>query len=256
MADLRAVAAVMNHTATINLLQEEPELSRDLDPRRAKLAARGATARVVSLPKGLFSAGDVLSRERGALGMLVLDGLLLRGVSATAQPSLEVLGRGDLVRLEAESDPYATVATLVGWWALRPARLAVLDAGLTSRMAEYPEVIAELAGRLWRRSAASSLELAIVQEPCLWRRLHGMLWHLANRFGRREGDGVILPVPLCHTLLSWLVVASRPAVSRALKQLQRTHLIESRPDGSWQLSLQPPKCFGELAAVSAQPVAA
>lgn len=188
--------------------------------------------------------------------MLVLDGLLLKGVSATAQPSLEVLGPGDVFRLEAEGDPYATVATLVGWWALRPATLAVLDAGFTSRMADYPEVIAELAGRLWRRSAASSLELAIVQQPCLGRRLHWMLWHLANRFGRREGDRVVLPVPLCHTLLSWLVIASRPAVSRALKQLERDELIESRPDGSWRLGRLPPAGFGDLAPISERPVAA
>ncbi|MDQ6750753.1 MAG: hypothetical protein M3Z33_08390 [Actinomycetota bacterium] len=168
------------HTGTINVLQEDPGLARHLDHARAHLAMQRAVAGVVSLPKGFFSAHQAIPRARGTFGTLVLEGLLLRAVSVTAQPSLEVLGPGDVFQLDPVGDSYATVATLTGWWALKPARLAVLDEHFTRRMSDYPELIGELAGRLWRRSAASTLGLAIVQEPSLSVRVHFMLWH----FGR------------------------------------------------------------------------
>jgi len=115
----------------------------------------------------------------------------------------------------------------------------VLDASFIQRMSAYPEVIAELAGRLARSSAEGCLRLAIVQEPCLSSRLHFMLWHLADRYGRVHPEGVVLHLPLCHSLLSWLVGASRPAVSRALKELERAGHIARRTDGTWWLGRQP-----------------
>lgn len=244
------------HTNLVNVLQQDPDLARHLEPGRARLAKLKAFAPVMSLPKGLFPADETIPGESGTLGVLVLEGLALRAVSATAQPSLEVLGPGDVFRCEPARERDETVPSRVGWWGLRPARLAVLDASFVASMSEYPELIGELMGRMWRRSTASSLRLAIVQQPRLSVRLHLMLWHLADRFGRLEGHRAILPVPLCHTLLSWLVLASRPAVSRAMKELQRTGVIECCADGSWRLSSQTPEGFAQLAQLPDQPLAA
>jgi CRP-like cAMP-binding protein len=120
-------------------------------------------------------------------------------------------------------------------------------------MSEYPEVIGELAARLARRSTAGGLRLSLVQQPRLPTRVHLMLWHLADRFGRVHPDGVTLPVPLCHGLLSWLVGASRPAVCRAANELERAGLVAHRPDGTWWLDHQPPE--GLALTTGAQPVA-
>lgn len=128
----------------------------------------------------------------------------------------------------------------VRWWALRPARVAVLDASFTRRMSVYPEVVAELAGRLSRRSAASSLRLAIAQEARLSVRLHRTLWHLAERFGEAQAEGMWLRVPLCHGLLSWLVGARRPAVSRAIAELEQAGRLARRGDATWWLGGPPP----------------
>lgn len=239
-----------DRTNLVNVLQEDPGLGRHLEPGRARLAGREAFAPVISVPKGLFSAEATIPGEGGTLGVLILEGLILRAVEVTAQPSLEVLGPGDVFRLEPARDRYETVSARVGWWGLRPATLAVLDASFVRRMSAYPELIGALTGRLWRRSTASSLRLSIVQQPRLSVRLHLMLWHLADCFGRLEGDRAILPVPLCQTLLSWLVGASRPAVSRAMKELQRTGLIECRADGSWRLGREAPEGFVDLARLS------
>lgn len=245
-----------NCTSSINVLQQDPELAQHLGPARAESARQRALAGVISVSKGIFCLHETLPAEHGTMGMLVLDGMLLRAVAVTRWPSLDVLGPGDVFRVsERERDAYASVSAEVGWWGLRPARLAVLDASFARRMSDYPEVIGELASRLWRRSTATSLRLAIVQQPDLSVRLHYMLWHLADRFGRMETEGMILRVPLCHSLLSWLVCARRPAVSRALKELERADLVASLADGMWGLGRQAPEGFSELTTPAA-PLAA
>ncbi|MDQ3612196.1 MAG: hypothetical protein M4D85_11450, partial [Actinomycetota bacterium] len=128
---------------------EDPDLARHLEPDRAETASRLALANVVCLPKEVLCPHDRLPNRPGTFGMLVLDGLLLRAVQVAERPSLEVLGPGDVVRpFEPEPDPYAAVPQGMQWWTLRPAKLAVLDAGFIRRMSDYPEVIGELASRL------------------------------------------------------------------------------------------------------------
>lgn len=232
----------------VNVLDVDSNLAHGLNPPRVASARERALAKVVVVPKGLFSPAEMFPEDHGGFGMLVLDGLLLRAVAVGARPSLDVLGPGDVFRFSTrERDPYATVSAEVGWWGLRPARLAVLDADFTRAMSAYPEVIGGLASRLWRRSAASSRRLSIVQQPSLSVRLHGMLWQLADRFGRRETEGMFLPLPLCQSLLSWLVCARRESVSRALKELERADLVASLADATWWVGRRPPECVAELA---------
>lgn len=239
-----------------SVLREHPTLARHLTPGEVPTAGPRAMASVVSLPKGVFWPHERLPNERGALGMLLLAGLLLRGQAVRDRPTVEVLAPGDLFRpFERDRDPDPMVFGEERWWALRPARVAVLDAGFTRRMCAYPDVITELATRLACRSAASSLRLAIVQEPRLSVRLHCMLWQLADRFGEAQPEGVVLRLPLCHMLLAWLVGARRPAISRAINELERARGLAHRPDGTWWLGRQPPEGFGQPAFL-AQSVAA
>lgn len=238
----------------VSVVGEDP-LPQHLAPG-AQTEGRRAAAPVVSLRKGVFWPHERFPNERGTLGMLLLDGMLLRGVAVTDRPTLEVLAPGDVFRpFDLEQDPDAMVSGEVRWWALRPARAAVLDASFTRRMSDSPGVIAELAGRLSRRSAASSLRLAIVQEPHLSVRLHWTLWQLADRFGEAQPEGMWLRVPLCHALLGWLVGARRPAMSRAINELEQAGRLARCPDGTWWLGRQRPEGLGELAP-PAQAVAA
>lgn len=225
-------------TGVVSVLDEDPDLGEGLDPRQADSARRHAAARVVSLVKGEFSLAESIPSERGTFGLLLLEGLLLRGVSVDVRPSVDVLGAGDLIH-PGQRHADATVPADVRWWALRPARVAVLDTSFVCRMSDHPTVLGELAGRLARASEASTLQLSIVQQPNLSRRLQFMFWHLADRFGRVAPGGAILPLPLCHTLLAWLVGARRPAVSRALKELERAGQVERRPDDTWWLARAP-----------------
>ena len=72
------------------------------------------------------------------------------------------------------------------------------------------------------------------------RRLKALFWHLAERWGRVSGDGVIVPLALTHRILGQLVGARRPTVSTALSELAEREELTRRPDGSWLLRGDPP----------------
>jgi CRP-like cAMP-binding protein len=52
-----------------------------------------------------------------------------------------------------------------------------------------------------------------------------LFWHLAERWGRVEPDGILLPLPLTHRLIGKLVGVERPSVSHALARLARSGLV-------------------------------
>lgn len=247
IAGIEARSEMSASGGAVNVLVEDPDLARSLPEGQLDLARRDAAARLLLVETGPWSAPEETPGEAGALGLLVLEGVLARSVALATREGLELLGTGDLVnpRLErAGSSDRTTVAPEVRWWALTPTRLAVLDARFTTRMCSYPEVIGELSGRLERRSFTLSLRFAIIQQPRLSERLHLLLWHLADRFGRVPSRGMVLPLPLTHELLAQLVGARRPSVSRALKELERDEIVLRRPDGSWWLSPRSPEGVG------------
>ncbi len=228
----------------VNVLEEDPDLFRHLPDSQLDQARRDAVARLLVVETGQWSAPEEMPDEAGSLGLLVLEGVLVRSVSLAGREGLELLGAGDLVRPRLErsgSSNVTMVVPTVRWWALTPARLAVLDARFTTRMCGYPEVIGELSRRLERRSSTLAMRFAIIQQPRLSERLHLLLWHLADRFGRVPARGMVLSLPLTHELLAQLVGARRPSVSRALKELERDEIVLRRPDGSWWLSPRSPE---------------
>ncbi|MCA1696523.1 MAG: hypothetical protein LC749_18375, partial [Actinobacteria bacterium] len=78
----------------VSVLREDPTLARQLAPEEAPAASRRAVAKVVSLPKGIFWPHERFPNEPGAVGMLLLGGMLLRGVAVTDRPTVEVIGPG------------------------------------------------------------------------------------------------------------------------------------------------------------------
>ncbi len=62
--------------------------------------------------------------------------------------------------------------------------------------------------------------------------MHVSLWHLADRWGHVERDGVVVPLPLTHETIGRLVPTRRPSVSTALKQLSERRLATRRDDGA------------------------
>jgi CRP/FNR family transcriptional regulator, cyclic AMP receptor protein len=126
------------------------------------------------------------------------------------------------------------------WTVMSPLSVAVLDRRFAAEMTRYPEITATLFDRLSERSLRLATTQAISQLTRVDRRLKALFWHLAERWGRVSGDGVIVPLALTHRILGQLVGARRPTVSTALSELADRGELVRRPDGSWLLRGDPP----------------
>ena len=126
------------------------------------------------------------------------------------------------------------------WSVLSSVTLAVLDRRFAAEAARYPEITAALFDRLGERSLRLATTQAISQLTRVDRRLKALFWHLAERWGRVSGDGVVVPLALTHRILGQLVGARRPTVSTALSELAEREELVRRPDGSWLLRGDPP----------------
>jgi hypothetical protein len=71
-------------------------------------------------------------------------------------------------------------------------------------------------------------------------RLLGVLWLLAERWGRVGGDGVRLPLPLTHRTLAQLVGAQRPSVTSGIGALEDGGRLARLEGGGWLLRGAPP----------------
>ena len=123
---------------------------------------------------------------------------------------------------------------------LEPTQLAVLDQGLVTRMAPWPQLGVELFARGTRRAHSLAVALAIAHHQRVDDRLLLTLWHLAERWGRVRPDGITVPLPLPHQRLADLVGAHRPSVTTAMGELARSGAVSRREDGVWMLHGAPP----------------
>jgi CRP/FNR family transcriptional regulator, cyclic AMP receptor protein len=219
----------------VRVLDEDLDLPSPYPAQRARRAREASHAALLRLPTGVWEP-PVTEPPASGLGLLILNGLLMRTVSHRGRCGGELLAGGDLIRPEeAVDDPAGTLAFHTGWRVLVPCRLAVLDRGWLARMAPYPEIIAALTARGLERAARVSQMLTLVREPRLEERLWLLLWHLADRFGSVHGDGVHVSLPLTHDLLARLACAQRPSVSSALGRLAHDGRVR-RTGNDWVLS--------------------
>jgi CRP-like cAMP-binding protein len=65
------------------------------------------------------------------------------------------------------------------------------------------------------------------------------MWELADRYGTVRKDGVHVPLPMTHQVVSELAAARRPSVSGGLSRLAASGVVERVEDG-WLLHGEPP----------------
>jgi CRP/FNR family transcriptional regulator, cyclic AMP receptor protein len=225
-----------------NVLLEDPDLAEALPAARREQVARACTMREVRMAPGSWSGeGQDFS---GGIGVLVMQGLLIRRVGIDGRFGAELLSRGDLLRPWQEDDAL-TLPLASSWLIQAPTRLAVLDERFARLLGRYPSLTSRLLGRALRRSRHLAVNMAIVHQARVDIRLHMLFWHLASRFGRVRGDGVIVPLRLTHSVLAELVAARRPTVTSALSVLAREGQVRML-ENAWLLSGEPP---GELATL-------
>ncbi len=225
----------------ISLVDADPELGELLPAVELEAARRGAITREQRLSTGAWDAGASLQPDVHHRGFMIVDGLLSRDVDVLGRRCVELLGHGDVMRPWRWDDEGSHVRAEVGWAVLEPARLAVLDHGLVTRMAPWPQLGLELFNRGTRRAHALAVALAIAHHPRVDDRLLLTLWHLAERWGRVHPDGIVVPLPLSHQRLADLVGAHRPSVTTAMGELTRSGAIGRRDAGHWVLHGEPPE---------------
>lgn len=222
---------------TVRVLDADPDLAARLGPGEAAAAADAAVAAAVRVERGPWV--EMPRRvDPGALGFLVLDGMLACSVEVAGRVNVELVGRGDVIRPWVDSE--GTLARQVRWNALLPAQLAWLDRDFAERTARWPEITAALVDRLVHRARHLLFQRAASALPRVDERLLLVLWDYADRWGKVRVDGIHLPVPLSHSLLASIVGAQRPSVTTALGRLRRESQVVQVP-GGWLLLGDPPR---------------
>ncbi len=238
------------------VLEIDPALAEGIPPELRERAIAECLAPELTIPTGRWRGTPLMNGRRGGIGigLLVIDGLLVRRVGIEGRYGAELLGEGDLLRPSEGEDEVPTLPMTTGWRVLANARLAVLDEGFMAHIADYPSIAGLLVGRAVGRSRNIAVNMAIVHQARVDVRLHMLFWHLAARWGKVGSEGVTVPLRLTHAVLAELVAARRPTVTSALTLLAKRGLVRST-DAGWLLSGDAPGEVSELSKLVGETVA-
>src|SRR5829696_2751501 len=225
---------------TVQLLEADPDLGAMLSEARRLEAERELTVRTYQVPTGPWDVTRLSGTSGDHIGLLIIDGVLSRELLVADHVSAELLGPGDVVRPWQGTNRAALLPVDAVWTVLSSLTVAVLDRRFAAEAARYPEITSALFDRLGERSLRLATTQAISQLTRVDRRLKALFWHLAERWGRVAGEGVVVPLALTHRILGQLVGARRPTVSTALSELAEREELVRRSDGSWLLRGDPP----------------
>jgi hypothetical protein len=215
------------------VLREDPELAEAIPSARRPRAIEECTAAALYIPVG-SGVDRAWTPMREGLGMLVLEGLLIRRVGIDGRFGAELLGEGDLLRPWQNEFDSPMLPLETGWSVIEPTRVAVLDQEFVQRLANFAELAPAFVARAMQRARNLAVNMAIVHQARVDVRLQMLLWHLAGRWGRVRTEGTVLSLRLPHALLADLVAARRPTVTSAISDLSRRGLVRSSGD-EWML---------------------
>jgi CRP/FNR family transcriptional regulator, cyclic AMP receptor protein len=221
------------------VLVRDPELAGALDGERLRRAERDLVAATTVAFEGPWDPEAESESVRGGVGLLVLEGLIVRRVGQTGRYGAELLGPGDLMRPWQHDGEDVTLPFDTSFRVIEQSVLALLDVRFAARAAPYPEVSGALIGRAMQRSRTLVVNMAIAHYPRIDRRLLMLLWHLADRWGRVTPQGIRIPLPLTHQLLADLVASRRPSVTSGLQRLAQEGHVTKAGD-NWLLHGEPP----------------
>jgi CRP-like cAMP-binding protein len=233
----------MGRRATDGIIRAEPAGSAaifdlDADLVQGLDSATASKARRVKfetwrLSPGVWDPSQSPSPQDRELGLLILEGLVISRTGVGRRGSVELLGAGDVLLPERESDRRSSLITVRECRVLEGARIAALGARHFRCLGSSPPLCAELLRRGQRRTHALAERLAIVQTPQLRTRLHLFLWSLEERWGPGEAEEITLPFRLSHQVIAECVAAQRTSVVAALQQLEADGTLRRDEDGRW-----------------------
>jgi len=197
-----------------------------------RLVARPmAAARVQEISAGEFDLVPLLAQLQGGLGLLLIDGIVALDVQVGDRTASELVGAGDLLAPWTSDDDVVLLASETFSRALVGTRIAILDRDFAERIRPWPQILHALLRRAVRRTMELNVHRAATCHPRADARIALLLWHLAERWGVVQPDGILVPLPLTHRLIGQLVGAERPSVSHALGRLASAGLVTRKPNG-------------------------
>jgi CRP-like cAMP-binding protein len=219
----------------VPLLELDADLARAIPEELHERVAPQLRVRLETLDGGEWDPARTPIHPHG-LGLLVIEGLLVRDLCVESRRCAELLGPGDLLRPSSDPTPGAESVSAELCWQVAgtPARIAVLDGRVSHLLCRFPALVNDLLDRVLARSRALQFQLALTQMHGVDRRLELLLWQLADRWGRVTLDGVVLPLDLTHEMLGKLIGARRPSVTTALGRLAERGTVLRYEDG-WLL---------------------
>ncbi len=231
--------------ASVLVLEADPDLGSVIDKVQWQLAVAASLAPAFELERGPWRFSP--RPDAGALGALVLEGLIVIRINAETRAHVELLGPGDVIGPWVGSGQELTLPSVPTTSVVSKARIALLDRRFALRTARWPEIHAALMHRLIVRARRLSLQSAINALSRIEERLEVTLWELSYRFGRVTPDGIMLDLPLTHSQMADMVAAQRPSVSTAFTRLQDHGRIVHAARHRWLLLGEPPSALSALA---------
>jgi hypothetical protein len=121
----------------VKVFAADPDLLMGLDPPTARVVRDRGIVDSMILAEGVWTPPGPDELGAGAIGLLVLDGLLCRTIGFAGLESPELIGAGDLLR-PWEDRGAASLEFATDWRVLERASVAILDASFARRMCRVP----------------------------------------------------------------------------------------------------------------------
>jgi CRP-like cAMP-binding protein len=220
-------------------LDLDPDLATGIPPEeleKARGACRGALIRV---SRGRCQIPMANPSGHGVWGFIVIEGLICRELSIRDNSMLEFLGPTDVLQPPMVRDGLAAGAR-VAITASTDAQLLAVGSALLRAAARWPSILAVVLQRLEAQRERLAFQGLIAHLPRAEHRLLLALAHLSERWGRVTPDGILVPLPLTHSLLGQMIGARRPTVTLAVRSLQNDGVIRRSDNRFWLLTDKAP----------------
>jgi hypothetical protein len=242
--------------AFARLFDEIPDWLDGVDRRTAqRIRSIAPTVREIAVRNGPWTPDDGV-RFEASLGLVVLEGMLIRRVEVLGRAASELLGPGDVFAPDVGTE-ISSVTQLRTLRVVQSCRLGVLGEEFGRFAGANPEVLRTLVARAEARSCPPMLQLAVARMPKASDRLLVVLWDLADRWGRLTSGLVEVDVPLTHRFIGELISTNREAVAKsAIPTLVAEGRVQRHPLVRDRFLLRPPAPSRELIPPSVPPCVA
>ena len=236
--------------------ERQPDIERGTTPRSAPAVSlatvlpdilagvpagdRDLAAQMLDVP--VVSARDedlaevIGTQIPDAFDFLIVDGVVIKQTVLHRRAALELLGAGDVLAPPLTAIRQIESRSLSRYLAHGQVSLAALETHFRLAVRRWPEITDFLHDRLGQQTHRASMHLAMLHLPRVEDRITALFADLAERFGRRTGDGILVDLPLTHDLIGGLVGSRRPTVSLALNKLSADGTLERHEGNRWTLA--------------------